>query len=591
LEPVAVSQIDEFLEAARQEGIVESSGRFSLDTARAERYLSQYQLVDKHYYLLKLVQFAVQAGADEIQFEIARDSVQATIIGCSLERFDTKDVLATMLQQRIERRGPLKSLSIAIAAASALDPISVDWSAWNAYHQERLIMDEQGCKLQKLSRPPFSNSNEGSQIRSGYLFRMSRKPLQEEPPPPPKQLSWLDQLRQYWKGQCSEAKVYSHEHQLLSTKCQFAPILVKLDGRTLNSPSDFIPAKLKISSRMLELSILDGSLNSIGLPDVAEQEQIVNELAERVTQVENENGEKLSVTFGGEWRRGFLRCVVPFAIHRNLAGHGYRLIVIHFGVTILEKAWSNPWLVSSAGLDLDICEQSIVQNEKFEQRILLIEQLIECLCKSGSAIPPVKIPRLTSHELTEHVIPIHQRLHISEIPSEAKIEIQEIQGWVRAAISHKNRKCRLLLPQVNLAELKSPNNIWPAKPEHGPDAWSRWLRGAIRTVIEGDHYTFRAADLPGPWKPLNCLEDLCQGMEDSVYATFWPDGQLHQLFYAQGGRAIGWVLTLETDTTKGSLTRDGQTLEYGDPALEKPWAVWVQDSIEAIYLQTLEARP
>lgn len=305
-----MSQIDEFLEAARQEGTVESAGQFTLDRARAEEYLNQYQLADKHHYLLKLVQCAVQAGASEIHFKLARDSVEATITGSHLDRFETSDVLSTMLQQSVERKGALKSLSIAISAALALDPISVEWCVWNSYHQERLLLDEHGCSLQKLSAPPFPDSLKSRQIKSGYLFRLSRK---ETPPEQPvKNLGWLEQLGQFWKGRCSPAQLNSHEHQLLSTKAQFAPIVVKLDGRTLNRPSDFIPAKLNPSSRMLELSILDASRNSIGLPILSEQDQLIEQLGHRLIQLENENDEKLSVSFGGEWRRGFLHCAAAY---------------------------------------------------------------------------------------------------------------------------------------------------------------------------------------------------------------------------------------------------------------------------------------
>lgn len=272
--------------------------------------------------------------------------------------------------------------------------------------------------------------------------------------------------------------------------------------------------------------------------------------------------------------------------HFRLNGSNAHLTVVHFGIILLEKAWPQPWLLSSAGLDLDICEQSIVENERFEKRILLVQKLMDSLSGSVAKVPPIRIPQLTSHELTAEVTPIHLRLHTSDIPPNSDVEIEDIQGWVRSAISRKNRGCRLLLPQVSLAELKSPNNTWPTKPEKGPQAWTKWLVGAIRTVIEGDRYTFKADDLPGPWKPLHCMEELSAQTEDSAYATFWPTGQLHQLLYARHGRAIGWVLTLEEDQN-GSLCRDGITLDYRDTSNNKPWGAWVQDWIETIYLEAL----
>lgn len=66
-------ELERHLQAARQGGSTDSSGSFSLNSARAKALLGELQLPQLELYLLKLVQAAVRGGAAKIEITTEHD--------------------------------------------------------------------------------------------------------------------------------------------------------------------------------------------------------------------------------------------------------------------------------------------------------------------------------------------------------------------------------------------------------------------------------------------------------------------------------------------------------------------------------------
>lgn len=65
--------LESFLDSERQLGQLDSSGTFTLDAHRSRLKLAQFQLAKRSYWVLKLVQAAVGAGADQVEITLGRD--------------------------------------------------------------------------------------------------------------------------------------------------------------------------------------------------------------------------------------------------------------------------------------------------------------------------------------------------------------------------------------------------------------------------------------------------------------------------------------------------------------------------------------
>ncbi|MGE0491460.1 MAG: hypothetical protein AB7S38_19780 [Vulcanimicrobiota bacterium] len=70
-----MSELEQFLASARQ-GQTESSGVFSVDPVKARQKLALYQFTDPYIYVLRLVQAAVAAGADQVSVSSGQRSVE-----------------------------------------------------------------------------------------------------------------------------------------------------------------------------------------------------------------------------------------------------------------------------------------------------------------------------------------------------------------------------------------------------------------------------------------------------------------------------------------------------------------------------------
>lgn len=128
------------IEALQQEGRWVSSGNFSLDSQRARSILGNYALPEKAMYALKLVQWAVAAGASLVELGIQGQRVWCRHDGeaCSPERLEALLSFSVAPQSRCERH-----LQVALATLLTLNP------------QEIVLVDGQltvtGARIQRFS--------------------------------------------------------------------------------------------------------------------------------------------------------------------------------------------------------------------------------------------------------------------------------------------------------------------------------------------------------------------------------------------------------------------------------------------------------
>lgn len=176
----------------RQEGVVEESGRFTLDLSRAAERIEGLEN-RPGLYLLKLIQAVVAAGGIEIRIRIGRQQVEVVAQGPELFTpsqvnralqgpFQSLSVVEELLAWFLQLARPVAHLRLALPAAT--------------YDSQRGWLEE------KCDPALVLNLHRSTSI-----------------------LNWLAGLA-----------AATREHALLYERCAFAPIPIWLDGRRLNDP-------------------------------------------------------------------------------------------------------------------------------------------------------------------------------------------------------------------------------------------------------------------------------------------------------------------------------------------------------------------
>ncbi|MCA9791054.1 MAG: hypothetical protein KC910_04635 [Candidatus Eremiobacteraeota bacterium] len=105
----------------RQQGKHDSQGVFTLDSARARRQLSQFQLADPYAYAAHLVASAVASGARRIDVNLRLGSFRIESDGRQLSRLELESLAASLFADA-PALVHLKELGIALYAAAGLHP-------------------------------------------------------------------------------------------------------------------------------------------------------------------------------------------------------------------------------------------------------------------------------------------------------------------------------------------------------------------------------------------------------------------------------------------------------------------------------------
>lgn len=185
--------LEAFLENERALGSMESSGRFSLDTEKAQLSLKRFFLPRSEFWLLKMVQAAVGSGAAEIGIRL---SPRVVVVKFRPRERQGLSVVANWLQQPYRAEGWLSDFALGLNAAHAVPhrSILVQGEGWG------LRVDDEQVTLY----PEFDSGEEWSVA--------------------------LCLRRSLW------AEVFGGApdlHQMVQDRCRFCPVPLTLDGREL----------------------------------------------------------------------------------------------------------------------------------------------------------------------------------------------------------------------------------------------------------------------------------------------------------------------------------------------------------------------
>ncbi|MBI3925982.1 MAG: hypothetical protein HY319_10615 [Armatimonadetes bacterium] len=195
--------LEAFLQEQRQ-GRVESQGHFTVALEKARTKLQQYQLADPSFYLLKVFQAAVRAGARRVDARLTTDQVWLWF-GCDQPPFAFEELPVGLTNVLSLPDSALRHLAIGMNASLAADPWEVVWACWGPRGGNALAIGPDG--LITVQDPPRPR---GLPDRPHcYQFRLHKK-----------RTSWI----------FSET---SAEHAALVDRCAYAPVDVYVDNRKL----------------------------------------------------------------------------------------------------------------------------------------------------------------------------------------------------------------------------------------------------------------------------------------------------------------------------------------------------------------------
>lgn len=220
-----MDDLDSLLGHLRDGGKVESSGTFTLDLRKARDKLRAYQLAEPCFYLLKLVQAGVAAGAVRLDLHLARREISVYMILDPGTRLAESGALIELLADpQSAQPGPLRHLAIGLNSSWALEPAWVSWSYWP------------GIALDQPKRGAWSIRIDTEEIH-----------LQPDPPKPwegktPRAPEVIKEFRNFDvveftlvrnSNPMSYLKNTGSEHRAILYRCGFCPIPLYIDGRRL----------------------------------------------------------------------------------------------------------------------------------------------------------------------------------------------------------------------------------------------------------------------------------------------------------------------------------------------------------------------
>ncbi len=145
----ASDEMDRVLEALGRGGRHESAGFFTIDVMKALPKLSRHQLPMPSFYLLKWVQWAVAARAQNIRVKTGSGKVSLEHDGAAPSVEQMQDLLQFVFRSQ---REPLHHLAVGMATALTLAPRAV-LECWDGQVGHRWIVEPGGVRLDGAPRP------------------------------------------------------------------------------------------------------------------------------------------------------------------------------------------------------------------------------------------------------------------------------------------------------------------------------------------------------------------------------------------------------------------------------------------------------
>jgi len=117
-------EFDELLGELRGDGVVDSTGRFTLDPEKARAKMRRFLCADPRRYILELVQAAVLRGASTIDVELDADDMWMRFDGRPFRAEELANLYGSLFasEQAGDDRRALRRLALGINAAMGMDP-------------------------------------------------------------------------------------------------------------------------------------------------------------------------------------------------------------------------------------------------------------------------------------------------------------------------------------------------------------------------------------------------------------------------------------------------------------------------------------
>lgn len=393
--------MDQFFEQQRAEGATDSSGAFTVSPEQARKKLKLFQLAEPDSCLLKVVQAAVAAGAEEIELLAGRRELQLTF-HCSDETLlEPVRLASALLEVHSLPDGPLRHLTVALNAASACSLKEVRWETPRG--QLRLTKDLLKCEPEK-------------RYERHRLTLVKKRRL----------LDWF------------RGSLFTSEVRHLTKRCPYARAAITIDGRPIDRPDiDRLGQHLEDDLGLekpfylLERQV-PGDKLWIALPK-----------GDDYTEVEG-----YLLFTGSSWRR----TPAPLLIHGSGPGDSPRAVEMLVGI---QPSWNGEGTVifvkdgvslppvtadlghpraavvcDAAGLTLDLSEFSVVEDEALKRKLTEIRTVV----------------RETALQLSEG--PLEQALQAGEISESFRPGmVTRLKHWLKEGQLGKPGSFKELLEQ------------------------------------------------------------------------------------------------------------------------------------------------
>ncbi len=356
-----MSELEEYLENQLEEARLESSGKFSVDYFKARDKMEQFRLPSPAHYLLKVIQAAVLSGAPEVEIRIQGATTSIRFEPAKTGELHHFEAITNGLGAPLEITDPaVRALAQALLGAMLNDWEAVCWRINHHKGSDRLWLGSSGNRTERLVYRAGPKTQ--------CVFTQFR---------PPNWRFWLS------------ARDRALEHKLLHELAGFAPISIKLDGRSIRQalhiprPQFFLYQKywLERPGFVVKLPpadsfVLEGSRRVFKSLVWHNNGLTIQESVQGVTcQFYDVEGDTAGL-------REQASCRAVLAVDSELRPDA-RIHFLHHGVALtpLEVELGCPglqiWLPLPSTLALDLTGFQVIRDEAFQSHLPLFAEMAE----------------------------------------------------------------------------------------------------------------------------------------------------------------------------------------------------------------------
>lgn len=367
-------EMADLLGTLKQEGKVDSSGIFTMDLRKAIEKLAQFQLPQHYFYIPKMVQAAVAGGATWVQVKINESRVLIEFDGRPYTADELANLFTYLLTDRDkDKHRHLRHMATAINTAVALEArtVQVDSGPGREVVRQRWLAHDRSENY-KLDKPWPAN-----EVRTRFsLFR-----------------SLADMSSKWWHT-AGKADIWDlltknpramtpEQSELLARVERYCPIPVFLNGKQLNharfgepvggvglermlNPNMFYAGRVHIKHHLLEryITLQDGGPRQIAMPNVSYASQF-----ERVERPLSEEP---------------CEAMLALQMGKEPNDKRARLVFVQDGVLVGQKVtnlkvYGAVAMVEARGLNFDLSQFQILEDQVFEERIRWLEAKFQAM--------------------------------------------------------------------------------------------------------------------------------------------------------------------------------------------------------------------